>query len=80
MTAAAAKILRKRFAHIGFARMLLARKKRGCSHDHSVSAIAALRGLFSDERRLHGARPVGTAKPFQSGDLMVHGIDGARDT
>jgi hypothetical protein len=80
MTAAPAKILRERVAHVGFGGMGPAREKRGRRHDHAVGAIAALRRLLGDEGRLHAARSVRIAETLERRNLLLAGVDSERHT
>lgn len=40
-------------------------------HDHAVRAVAALRGLFGDERSLHRIGFFGRAEAFEGGDALA---------
>src|ERR1700742_2756281 len=54
---------------LGGARIALEERVRG--HDHAVGAVAALRGLVLDERRLHLARLLGGPEALERRDLLA---------
>src|SRR6186997_2003990 len=72
MGAAAAKILGKRIFDVGFGRLLVLGEESCRLHDHSIDAVAALRGLLVDKGLLHPVRLVRRAKAFQRDNLLVH--------
>src|SRR5215207_1271195 len=76
MGTTATEVVGKRGADVGFAWALVLRQERRGCHDHSVDAVATLRGLLVDESLLElrwlGAAP----EPFQRGDrALLEGVD-----
>src|ERR1700744_1012199 len=63
--AASAKIMPQRFQHVRFGRLRFTNEQRLGAHDHAVETVAALRGLFRDERLLHRIGMVAGAKTFE---------------
>src|SRR5258708_15907684 len=61
--------------HLGFARLRVAREESLSGHDHPIAAIAALAGLFMDERTLQGTRPLRRTETFDRRDSAL--ADGA---
>src|ERR1700690_1368822 len=69
--AAAALEARERVLDLGFARLLLGRQEGGGGHDPTVDAVAALRHLLFDIRRLQRMRLLGRAEAGQRDDLSL---------
>src|SRR5712671_7807277 len=65
----------ERTLHLGFARLRVAREECLCGHDHPIAAIAALAGLFKDERTLQGTGPLRRSEAFDRRDSAL--ADGA---
>src|SRR5579871_653740 len=77
VAAAAAKIARQCFAHLGFGGMWRPVEQRLGGHDHAVDAIAALHRLFCNERGLQRMRFGFAADAFERGDLTaLHAANG----
>ena len=55
-------------------RARLAMEQRDDAHHHAVGAVAALRRLLGDERRLHRVRPLGTAEAFGGDDAAAGSV------
>src|SRR5512143_4135174 len=72
MGAAAAKVVGERNLDGGFGRLLVLREESRRLHNHSVDAVAALRGLLVDKGFLHPMRLFRRAKAFQRDNLLVH--------
>src|SRR5437870_2424406 len=65
MRAAAAQIVTQRFHDLGLGWMCVARQQRLGRDDHAVKAVAALRGLFGNERLLYRIRMRARAEAFE---------------
>src|SRR5258706_14240710 len=61
----------ERTLNLGFARLRVAREKCLCGHDHPIAAIAALAGLFKDERTLQGTGPLRRSEAFVRRDSAL---------
>src|SRR5258708_5935236 len=62
--------------HLGFARLRVAREECLCGHDHPITAIAALTGLFMDERTLQGTGLLRRTNTSDRGDrALAEGAD-----
>src|SRR4029078_3389575 len=72
MGSAAAKVVGKRILDGCFGRLLVLGEESRRLHDHSVDAVAALRGLLVDKGLLHPVRFFRRAKAFQRDNLLVH--------
>src|SRR5262249_50627727 len=70
VSSAAAEILGKRVPDIGLARLFVFREESRRLHDHAVDAVAALDGLFVDERLLHRVGLGRRAEPLERDDLL----------
>src|SRR5712691_5218411 len=73
MTAAAAKGTVERLLDIVIAGMAVLVEQNLRGHDDAVHAIAALRRLFFDERRLQGMKASCASRTLQRRDLSVRG-------
>src|SRR5882757_9973794 len=63
----------QRLLYLGLARLRVVREQRLRRHDHSVAAIAALAGLFIDERPLQGTRVLRRPQTFDRRDATLAG-------
>src|SRR5258707_5140273 len=61
----------ERTLNLGFARLRVAREKCLCGHDHPIAAIAALAGLFKDERTLQGPGALRRSEAFDRRDSAL---------
>ncbi len=76
---ASAEVPRQRLLDLGLGRPAVLLEKRPRGHDEARGAVAALRGLLRDERRLDRIRPLGRAEPLDRRDLAADGrADGRR--
>src|SRR6516165_7171909 len=78
MRSTAAEIALERAADIVLGRLWFVRKQRNGADNHAARAIAALRYLRLDERRLHRVRRRNRAKPFEGGDRLALRIRNGR--
>ena len=67
---ATADVAAKRIVNVRVARLRIFRQQRSGRHNHSHLAIAALRHLLIEPRRLHGMVPIG-GEPFDRGDISA---------
>src|ERR1700682_2357877 len=63
----------ERLLDVGLARFRVATEQRLRGHDHSVAAIAALTGLFANERALQHTRLSRRAQPLDRRDPALAG-------
>src|ERR1700731_3066134 len=61
----------ERLLHVRLARLRVAREQRLRSYDHAIAAIAALTGLFMDERTLQHARLLRRTQALDRGDAAL---------
>src|SRR5215471_4181897 len=61
----------QRVAQLAFARLGVLLQVRGCGHDPAVDAVAALRHLLLDVRRLQRVRLLRRPQALQGGDLLA---------
>src|SRR5437588_3689786 len=68
---AAAEVASQRLPHLLLARARGVREQRARGHHHAGRAVAALRGLLGDERRLDGIGPIVRAEPLDGHDVLA---------
>src|SRR5690348_2710344 len=71
MRAVTAEVITQSLQYLRFRRTLIGGEQRLGAHDHAVEAVAALRGLFLDERLLDGIGTFARAKTFQRHDVAA---------
>src|SRR5450631_2327057 len=73
MCAAATQMALKSLLHLGLARLRVAHEQRLRGDDHPAAAIAALAGLFIDERTLQRTRLLRRTQAFDRRDTTLAG-------